>query len=187
MVQLPVFTLSLWLAAFHIYEQLHNKCVIFVFDFIDKISSRLKSLRNPDKKMSKSDSDPRSRIELTDRPDVIVEKCKKALTDLTSRVTYEPEKRPGVANLVILHSLCSGLEPVTICHENSHLDTAQYKLVVAGAVNEFLQPIRQRYLQLINEPAYLISILDEGAEKATAIAIETWKEVQNVVGLTIST
>lgn len=143
-------------------------------------------MRNPDKKMSKSDPDPKSRIELTDDPDDIVEKCKKAMTDFTSAISYDPVARPAVSNLIILHSLCTGLDAQRICHENEHIDTAQYKLVVAEAVNEFLQPIRHQYMELLKDPGYLISILDHGGERAAVIAQETWREVKNAVGLTVS-
>ncbi len=153
---------------------------------IDESASRLKSLRNPDKKMSKSDPDAKSRIELTDDPDVVVEKCKKAMTDFTSAVTYDPAIRPAVSNLIILHSLCTGLDADRICHENQHIDTAQYKLVVAEAVNEFLRPIRHRYMELLKDPNYLISILDQGGARAADIAQETWREVKSAVGLTVS-
>ena len=153
---------------------------------LDESASRLKSLRNPEKKMSKSDPDAKSRIELTDDPDAVVEKCKKAITDFTSAVTFDPIARPAVANLIILHSLCSGLDPERICQEYQHLDTAQYKLVVAEAVNEFLRPIRNRYLNLLKDPAYLIGILEQGATKAAAIAHNTWREVKDAVGLHVS-
>nr|CAH0109751.1 unnamed protein product [Daphnia galeata] len=152
----------------------------------DESASRLKSLRNPDKKMSKSDPDAKSRIEITDDPDAVVEKCKKAMTDFTSAVTYEPTVRPAVSNLIILHSLCTGLDANRICHENQHIDTAQYKLVVAEAVNEFLRPIRHRYMELLKDPNYLISILDQGGARAADIAQDTWREVKNAVGLTVS-
>lgn len=161
-------------------------CLTENFNKLDEAASRLKSLRNPDKKMSKSDPDAKSRIELTDDPDVVVEKCKKSLTDFTSAVTYDPTSRPAVANLIILHSLCTGLDPHHLCHENRNLDTAQYKLVVAEAVNEFLQPIRHRYMELLKNPGYLVSILDEGGAKATEIAQETWSEVKRAVGMTVS-
>lgn len=133
--------------------------------------------------MSKSDPDAKSRIEITDDPDTVVEKCKKAMTDFTSAVTYDPATRPAVANLITLHSLCSGLEPDRICQENQSLDTAQYKLVVAEAVNEFLRPIRQRYMELLKDSDYLVSILDQGGARASEIAEETWKEVKTAVGL----
>jgi tryptophanyl-tRNA synthetase len=75
--------------------------------------------------MSKSDQDPRSRIEITDTPADILEKCKKALTDFTSEVTFDPENRPGVANLITIHSLFTGLDPAKICEHNIGLDTGR--------------------------------------------------------------
>lgn len=136
--------------------------------------------------MSKSDPDPKSRIELTDDVDAVVEKCKKAMTDFTSAVTFEPTTRPAVANLLILHSLCTGLDPQTLCLQHEGLDTAQYKLAVAEAVNEFLQPIRLRYVELLKDRGHLISILDSGSAKATEIAEKTWNEVKEAVGMKVS-
>lgn len=136
--------------------------------------------------MSKSDPDAKSRIEITDDPDTVVEKCKKAVTDFTSAVTYEPSTRPAVANLITLHSLCTGLSPEKVCENSIGLTTAQYKLVVAEAVNEFLRPIRNNYTELLNDPTYLIGILDDGAAKAAAIAHETWSEVKIAIGFAAS-
>jgi tryptophanyl-tRNA synthetase len=92
---------------------------------LDSSISRLKSLRDPSKKMSKSEQDPKSRIEITDTPDNILEKCKKAVTDFTSEVTFDPEKRPGVANLITIHSLLTGMDPAEICEQNIGLDTGR--------------------------------------------------------------
>ena len=75
--------------------------------------------------MSKSAEDPKSRIDITDTPDEIEKKLKKSLTDFTSAVTYEPEERPGVANLITLHSLASGKSPADICEEVQDLDTGK--------------------------------------------------------------
>lgn len=91
----------------------------------DDPSSRIKSLRDPTKKMSKSDPDAKSRILMTDAPDQLLEKCKKALTDFTSAVTYDPVERPGVANLLCIHSLMSG-EPVeAIVQRMQSVDTGR--------------------------------------------------------------
>lgn len=73
--------------------------------------------------MSKSHPDTRGRIDITDEPDVIVEKVKKAVTDCTSKLTFDPDNRPGVSTLLTMHSLTSGLSPEEICEENSFLDT----------------------------------------------------------------
>lgn len=88
-------------------------------------SARIRSLRDPTKKMSKSDVDKRSRIVLLDTPDEILEKVKKAVTDFTSAVTYEPDTRLGVANLLTIHSLLSGVPVEEICEQCCNIDTGK--------------------------------------------------------------
>ncbi|XP_071556145.1 uncharacterized protein Trprs-m [Temnothorax nylanderi] len=143
----------------------------------DGPSQRIKSLRDPTKKMSKSHTDSKSRLNILDEPDVLLNKLKKAITDFTSEVTYEPEKRPAVTNLINIHSLFTGKTPEEICKEAEGLNTGQYKLVVADVVIEKLSPIREDILKLTKEPAYLDKILKEGAERATELATNCWTEV----------
>lgn len=88
-------------------------------------TGRIKSLRDPTQKMSKSCTDIKSRLDLTDEPDVLLNKVKKSLTDFTSEVTYEPENRPGVANLINIHSMFTGKSPEEICQEAEGKDTGQ--------------------------------------------------------------
>lgn len=87
--------------------------------------ARLKSLRNPNKKMSKSDPDPKSRICIFDTPDDIVRNLKKAVTDTISEVTYNPEERPGVSNLISIHSFVTEKSVEDICAEAKGLNTGQ--------------------------------------------------------------
>ncbi|XP_033312475.1 tryptophan--tRNA ligase, mitochondrial isoform X1 [Bombus bifarius] len=148
----------------------------------ENASQRIKSLRDPLKKMSKSDQNPKSRLDILDKPEVLATKIKKAVTDCISKVTYEPETRPGVANLVIIHSMLSGKSPNQICSEVEELDTGKYKLVVADLVIEKLTPIREKFSRLIKEPVYLQEILKSGTERATDIASDCWCEVQNKIG-----
>lgn len=75
--------------------------------------------------MSKSHTNPKSRLNILDEPDVLLEKIKKAKTDFTSEVTYEPEKRPGVTNLINIHALLTGKTPDEICKEAVELNTGQ--------------------------------------------------------------
>lgn len=97
---------------------LHYKSNVFKFLFdAEDASRRLKSLRDPTKKMSKSEKDPRSRINLCDSPEDIFMKFKKAVTDCTSTVSYEPDTRPGISNLVVIHSSLTGRSIDTICLE----------------------------------------------------------------------
>lgn len=88
-------------------------------------SCRIKSLRDPTKKMSKSDPNTKSCVMITDAPDVITSKVKKAITDFTSEVTFEPETRPGVTNLLTIHSMVSGKSIQQICDEAKNIDTGK--------------------------------------------------------------
>lgn len=91
----------------------------------DDPSARIKSLRDPTKKQSKSDPDEKSRLTLRDTPDQLLLKIKRAVTDFTSEVTYEPEKRPGVANLITIHALTTNSTPAEICERAKGLDTGK--------------------------------------------------------------
>lgn len=88
-------------------------------------AGRIKSLRNPLEKMSKSAVDVKSRIELLDEPDEILKKLKKALTDFTSEVTFDLEKRPGISNLILIHSLFTGKSIEEICKDAQGIDTGK--------------------------------------------------------------
>lgn len=75
--------------------------------------------------MSKSDPDPKSYINLLNNPEEIRTKIKKSITDFTSAITFDPEERPGVSNLIMLHSLVTDKTPLEICNETLHLDTGK--------------------------------------------------------------
>lgn len=75
--------------------------------------------------MSKSHQDARSRLDILDDPNILLEKVKKAVTDFTSEVTYEPETRLGITNLIDIHSLFTGKTPDEICKEATGLNTGQ--------------------------------------------------------------
>ncbi|XP_001865561.2 tryptophan--tRNA ligase, mitochondrial [Culex quinquefasciatus] len=149
----------------------------------DDTSCRLKSLRDPTKKMSKSDPDPKSCIMLTDKADAIREKIRKSVTDFTSEVTFEPETRPGVANLLTIHSLASGKSPQLICEEAKGLNTGQYKGLVADALVAHLEPIRADIDRYLADPGYLATVIDEGCERARETAERTLHEVKEKVGM----
>lgn len=149
----------------------------------EDLSCRIKSLRDTTKKMSKSDPDTKSCVMLTDSPEVITSKVKKSITDFTSAVTYEPESRPGVANLLTIHSLASNKSIEQICEEVRHLDTGKYKLIVADAIIEHFNPIRLKIDEYLKNPDYLWSVLEMGNERAREVAVRTMDEVKARVGL----
>jgi tryptophanyl-tRNA synthetase len=134
--------------------------------------------------MSKSDADQNSRIELTDLPEVIEKKLRKAVTDLNSVVSYDREKRPGVSTLIDIESACTDRDPEEIIQDPllKSMDTGLYKKHVASILVKHLEPIQAKYLELINDKAKLRRLLDDGAHKANQIAEKNYKEICKIVG-----
>lgn len=142
----------------------------------------MKSLRDPSSKMSKSDPQKLATVFLTDTPDDIVLKIRRAVTDFTSEVTYEPESRPGVSNLVSMHAAVSGQSVEEVVRLAEGMDTGQYKNVVAEAIVQKLQPIRLEIQRLRADRGHLESLLAKGAEKARSLAAPVMTEVRKLVG-----
>ncbi|KAG9348855.1 hypothetical protein JZ751_029172 [Albula glossodonta] len=145
-------------------------------------SCRVKSLRDPTSKMSKSDPQRLATVYLTDSPDDIVLKFRKAVTDFTSEVTFDPEHRPGVSNLVAIHAAVSGQSLEETVHSARGLDTAHYKQVVADAVIQRVAPIQQEIARLQADRGHLESVLSHGAERARQLAAPLLAEVRKHVG-----
>lgn len=151
------------------------------------LNSRVLSLRDPTSKMSKSTGNYMSRINITDDDQQIWIKIRKSITDCTSQVTFDPENRPGVSNLVAIHSGFSGMTPEEICKKAEDLNTGQYKMAVAECVIEAIRPIRSRYEELMtSELNYLHETLQIGGEKAKEIATITWERVKENIGLSLT-
>ena len=144
---------------------------------------RVKSLRNPLQKMSKSDNQELSCVNLSDPPDLLVKKIKRAVTDFEGRVTYEPETRPGVSNLVTIYAAMSGLTHQQVCQEFAGKQTAEFKLSLGDLLVEKLTPIRQELSRLEADPGYVDSVLQEGAEKARKLAQENLATIKQQMGL----
>lgn len=147
---------------------------------------RVMSLRDPTKKMSKSDFSAASRIDLTDTADTVQKKIRKAVTDSLPGVTYDPEGRPGVSNLLELYAAMG--PPTTSTPEAAaeylhDLDMAQLKGAVADVVNDHLKPIQAEMKRLHGSKEYVDEILDAGAVEAQACADETMNAVRTLVGL----
>ncbi|KAK2873939.1 hypothetical protein FQN49_001969 [Arthroderma sp. PD_2] len=166
-------------------------------------AKRVMSLKDPRQKMSKSHSDPKSRILLTDTPQQIRDKIRIALTDSDSSITYDPEKRPGVSNLLEMLSHLEGLQagPSSSGRPASEIaleyTSSSFKVLKADLSEklvELLTPIRERYVQLMEEDdklasgssdseSYLDTVARKGAEEASANADITMKRIKIAIGL----
>ena len=165
----------------HSYSRYVGLEVYFIL-FSDT-GSRIKSLKDPTSKMSKSDVNQQTRIDLTDSPDEVFTKIKKAVSDTTPTISYDPVNRPGISNLVNIHSALADISTDQIVEESAALDTVGYKKKVAEVVNSAIQPISMEITKLLADKDYLQTILKLGAEKASEIAESTMAEVKAKVGI----
>lgn len=137
--------------------------------------------------MSKSHSDPRSRILITDSPEVISKKVMAALTDSTNSISYDPENRPGVSNLLQLlsHFDSEGRSPADLGNVYSGHNLASFKRTLADAISTNLSPIRERYHKIMEEGngSYLDHVEEIGAKKAWESAEPTMASVRKALCL----
>lgn len=106
-----------------------------------------------------------------------------AKTDSQREITYDPENRPEVANLLLLGSLCAGQTPQEFAEAYGRDGAAGLKKALTDAVNGFLRPIRERRRELRADPAYLVSVLKSGNEHASEVAQRTLDDVQRLMGM----
>ena len=133
--------------------------------------------------MSKSDPDQKSRIDLTDSPDAIREKIKKAVSDSELGISYNPTLRPGISNLIDIEMALEETIAEEVCEECMFIDTLQYKNRLADIIIENLSPIRTEILRLQKEKAYIDEVLLKGQIQAQNIASENLGQVKQLMGL----
>ena len=152
---------------------------------IPKVGARIMDLLEPTSKMSKSDEIGNGRVCLMDKPDDIMRKFKRAVTDSeTGRCVYfDPEKKPGVANLMQIYSACTGKTFEEIETEFDGKGYGAFKPAVGEAVVELLRPIREEAEHILRDKAYLEGIYRDGAERASRVAERTLRKVYKKVGL----
>ena len=153
--------------------------------WIPKVGARIMDLLEPTSKMSKSDEIGNGRVCLMDKPDDIMRKFKRAVTDSEtgSCVYFDPEKKPGVANLMQIYSACTGKTFEEIETEFDGKGYGAFKPAVGEAVVELLRPIREEAEHILRDKAYLEGIYRDGAERASRVAERTLRKVYKKVGL----
>jgi tryptophanyl-tRNA synthetase len=144
-------------------------------------AARIKDLRDPTAKMGKSGADGSGVVFLRDAPDVIATKVRRAVTDSDPVLTYEPGRRPGVANLAVLLGSLTGTSPERAL-EGLH-GAAALKSAVAESLVETLRPVQKVYDELTAEPARLLARLRDGADAVAGIAAGTVADARTEMGL----
>lgn len=146
--------------------------------------AKIMSLQNPTAKMSKSDPNPNGCIALLDKPEDIVRKIKRAVTDSDGEIAYR-EGKDGINNLLTIYSSVLGITIDEALKEFSGKGYGDFKATVAEAVSEHLLPIQARYEDYMKNKDYLESIYIRGAEAAQGISRRTLSKVKKKVGFIV--
>ncbi|MEE1278053.1 MAG: tryptophan--tRNA ligase [Acutalibacteraceae bacterium] len=152
--------------------------------YIPKVGARVMSLQEPTKKMSKSDENVNSWIAILDKPEDIMRKFKRAVTDSEARVCVG-EGRDGINNLIGIYSAVTGKTADEIALEFEGKGYGDFKTAVGEAVVEELRPIRERYDTFISDKKQLEDIYKQGAERAFYTARKTASKAMKKVGFVL--
>ena len=148
--------------------------------FIPKMGARVMSLGDPTSKMSKSDPD--GCVYMMDKPEDIMRKFKRAVTDCDACVKFDKENKPGISNLLSIYCAVTGKTIAEAEKEFAGAGYGTFKTAVGEAVVAELEPVQKRVKELEANKDYLDAIIRSGAEKASRLADRTLTKVQKKIG-----
>ncbi len=148
--------------------------------YIPPVGANIRSLQEPDKKMSKSDENANGSIFLLDDADTVTRKIKRAVTDSGTKITFD-ENRPAITNLLTIFHLLTGKTNDECEDHFAGKGYGQFKTELAEAVVEFLRPFQEKVREY--DDAALDGILKPGAEKARQIAGKTLADAYSKMGI----
>ena len=151
--------------------------------YIVKESARIMDLQDPTSKMSKSTSSPKGLVDLMEDPARIAKNIRSAVTDTDAEIRYDPEGKPGVSNLLVMHAVLSGTPVEEVAAGFAGRGYGDLKKEVAEVVLDAMRPFRERMDELLDDPAELDRILASGADRAAEVAAATMDRVREAVGL----
>ena len=151
--------------------------------YIPKVGAKIMSLQDPTRKMSKSDENVNSYVALLDKPDDIMRKFKRAITDSDAQVRYG-EGKDGINNLMGIYSVMTGKTNEEIEREFDGKGYGDFKLAVGEAVADELEPLQKRYDELMKDKSYIDQCIKTNDERAAYVAGKTLRKVHKKIGLT---
>ena len=164
------------------FNALYGDVFVIPEGYFPKVGARVMSLQEPTRKMSKSDPEE-TYIAILDKPEIIRKKLRRAVTDSDNTVIFDPENKPGVANLMSIMSALTGRTMDDISAEYSGQGYGKFKDAVADAVIAVLEPIQNEYERISADKAYLQQVMESGSERASAIAHKTMLKVRKKLGI----
>lgn len=149
---------------------------------LPKLGQKIMSLKNPKKKMSKTD-DPQDCIDLFDEPEAIQKKIMAAVTDTGKIIKYDPIRKPGISNLLTIYSLLSETPIKTLEKNFKNASYEKFKKSLAKVLIDYLEPLRKKRKALLQREVYVKEILEQGKKRAQTTAQSTIEEVKRKMGL----
>jgi len=150
--------------------------------YIPEVGGRIMSLQDPSKKMSKSDANPDNYIALLDPPDIIRRKIRSAVTDSGKEVRFDPERKPGISNLMAICSALTGKTTEEVETEFEGKGYGAFKETVSDILMAHLDPIQGRYRAIMEDSAHLSAVLESGAASARHRAAVMMEKVHERLG-----
>ena len=153
--------------------------------YILKTAAKINDIQEPTAKMSKSAGSAAGVIEIMDTPEANLKKIKSAMTDAGREVKYDVAQKPGISNLLTIHSALSGRTIAELENEFDGKGYGDFKAAVADVVVEYLRPIRARAMELLEDEKHLLQILHQGSEKARTVAQGTIETTYKNLGVVL--
>ncbi|WP_081319119.1 tryptophan--tRNA ligase [Microbacterium testaceum] len=150
---------------------------------IQRETARIYDLQNPTSKMSKSAESDAGVLWMLDEPKVSAKKIMRAVTDSEGSVRFDRDEKPGVSNLLVIYSALTGRDITAIEDEYAGRGYGDFKKGLAEVVVNEFEPVRERALELIADPAELDRVLATNAERAASVAEKTLSDVYERIGL----
>jgi tryptophanyl-tRNA synthetase len=164
------------------FNSLYGETFVMPETRLPAVGARIMGLDEPEKKMSKSAPGSGHAVGLLDSPEAIRKKILRATTDSHPTVDFD-RLGPGVANLLTIFQAFTEWSDAQMRGHFSGMRYGDLKKQVADAVIAALEPIQQRYRQVMDETGYLARVLEEGAQRIAPIARTTVEKVKRAMGL----
>lgn len=149
---------------------------------INNVGTKIRDLKNPLKKMSKSEDNPDGVISLFDKKEDIERKIMKATTDSENIIRYDMENKPGISNLLNIASSLTGLEIKSLEDKFKGCGYGEFKKYVALVVNNFIGDIQNKYRDVLNS-GMLDYVLDDGRDLSKSLAKKKYEIVRKRMGV----
>ena len=163
------------------FNRLYGETFKIPIPYITERGTKIKDLKDPTKKMSKSEENPNGVISMYDDKNTIIKKIKGATTDSDMTIKFDEEKKPGISNLLNIASVISGKSIEELEKEFADKNYGEFKSYVGEVTANRLEEIQKKYNDIIAS-GELDRILDKGAEKTRKLAKEKFQTVKEKVG-----